>query len=94
MNTKTKASRRAVLTVGLRALGTAAAMTAFANSALAGPPHWDKASCYIHVHDGCYNNQTSPCSDAEYQGFLADCNKTYPQVVRPTNKRLKKFKIQ
>lgn len=42
--------------------------------------HWDRPSCYIEVHDGCYVDTTSPCSDADYKDFLANCDATYPSL--------------
>ncbi|MDH3639933.1 MAG: hypothetical protein OES09_15940 [Gammaproteobacteria bacterium] len=50
------------------------AMTAVAE------PHWGLPSCYIHVHDGCYNNTDSPCTDDEYNDFLDGCDVAYPQA--------------
>jgi hypothetical protein len=40
--------------------------------------HWDRPSCYIDVHSGCYVNQKHPCSEAEYKDFLRMCDDTYP----------------
>ena len=77
---------------GLRALGAIATL-AIAAPAMAAGPHWDRPSCYVHVHDGCYNNTNSPCSDDEYQGFLDNCDQTYPnKPIRPLGVA-KKFKI-
>jgi len=77
---------------GLRALGALATL-AVAAPALAGPPHWDKASCYVHVHDGCYNNQSQPCTNEEYQDFLDGCDATYPnRPGRPVG-IIKNFKM-
>jgi hypothetical protein len=30
------------------------------------------------VHEGCYVNQKTPCTDEEYQDFLRMCDDTYP----------------
>ena len=70
----------------LRALGAIATL-AIAAPAMAAGPHWDRPSCYVHVHDGCYNNTNSPCSDDEYQGFLDNCDQTYPN--KPVRRALK-----
>ena len=56
----------------------AAAAIVFATSANA---HFDRPSCYIEVHDACFNNTTSPCTNEDYQGFLDNCDATYPSVV-------------
>ena len=39
--------------------------------------HWDLPSCYIEVHDGCFNSQP-PCSEEDYDGFLDECDDAYP----------------
>ena len=56
----------------------------------AGEPHWDRPSCYIHVHDGCFNNQDQPCTDEEYDEFLDGCDQTYPSSagIRPKTNKL------
>ncbi len=61
-------------------------------TAAAAEPHWDLPSCYIHVHDGCYNNTDSPCTDVEYYNFLDGCDAAYPQaqpVPRPASNQMK-----
>jgi hypothetical protein len=42
--------------------------------------HWDRPSCYIDVHSGCYVNTNSPCSAEEYKDFLRMCDDTYPSI--------------
>lgn len=83
MTTFNIVTRRALSLPGLRALGAFAVLAAVV-PAQAAAPHWDRPSCYVHVHDGCYNNQTQPCTDDEYQEFLDGCDTTYPnRPVRP-----------
>lgn len=68
--------------VNLRALGAFGALSV-AVPAQAAAPHWDLPSCYVHVHDGCYNNQDQPCTNEEYDEFLDGCHSTYPSSSRP-----------
>ena len=49
--------------------------------------HWDRPSCYIDVHSGCYVNQKTPCTNDEYQDFLRMCDETYPVSTPPKPKR-------
>ena len=51
--------------------------------------HWDRPSCYIEVHSGCYVNQTQPCSDQDYKDFLRNCDETYPSLGGNRGKRPK-----
>ena len=44
--------------------------------------HWDRPSCYIDVHSGCFVNTNQPCTDQEYQDFLDNCDATYPASTR------------
>ena len=60
---------------GLLAATTVLAVTSGANA------HWDRPSCYIEVHYGCYVDTDHPCSDEDYQGFLENCDTAYPSVV-------------
>ena len=62
----------------------------FPTAAFAG--HWDLPSCYIDVHNGCFVNQSQPCTDAEYKDFLRMCHDTYPASKGVSTK--KKFKVQ
>lgn len=57
----------------------AISMAVLAPSAtFAAAPHTDLPTCYIHVHDGCFNT-TPQCSDDDYQGFLENCDTAYPK---------------
>jgi hypothetical protein len=60
-----------------------AAATVFTGSAVQAA-HWDRPSCYIDVHDGCFNTQP-PCSKEDYNLLLDNCDTTYPSgnVVKP-----------
>ena len=49
--------------------------------------HWDRPSCYIDVHSGCFVNQKNPCTDEEYKDFLRMCDDTYPAATPPKPKR-------
>ena len=51
-----------------------------AASAQAAGDHWDLPSCYISVHDGCFN-QGSKCSREDYKEFLKDCDDQYSKAV-------------
>lgn len=59
------------------ALAAATAIALFTTSTYA--EHWDRPSCYIDVHDGCYNNTSNPCTKEEYEGLLDNCDTTYPK---------------
>ena len=48
-----------------------------ATSAYAG--HWDRPSCYIDVHNGCFN-VPPPCSSQDYNDLLDNCDATYPSA--------------
>jgi hypothetical protein len=63
--------------IGIKLMAAAAAIlvTTAANA------HWDKPSCYIEVHDGCFNTQP-PCSDEDYNDFLDNCDAAYPDEAR------------
>jgi hypothetical protein len=41
--------------------------------------HWDRPSCYIDVHNACFNTQP-PCSNEDYNDFLDNCDATYPNA--------------
>ncbi|MCA3575341.1 MAG: hypothetical protein IOC86_15595 [Aestuariivirga sp.] len=49
--------------------------------------HWDRPSCYIDVHSGCFVNQKTPCTNEEYKDFLRMCDDTYPAATPPKPKR-------
>jgi hypothetical protein len=61
------------LVVPMVLLGTAAAHAA-------AEPHTNLPTCYIHVHDGCFNNQTEPCTTEEYNNYLDGCDAAYPSA--------------
>lgn len=44
--------------------------------------HWDRPSCYIDVHSGCFLTGGTPCSQEEYEEFLDMCDVAYPASVR------------
>jgi hypothetical protein len=46
----------------------------------AGDNHWDLPSCYIDVHNGCFNKGTK-CSREDYDGFLQECDDNYSKAV-------------
>ena len=46
--------------------------------------HWDRPSCYIDVHEGCFNSGRTPCTQKEYEEWLDSCDEAYPFVVRTT----------
>lgn len=55
------------------------AATLVATSAFAAADHWDRPSCYISMHNGCFNDSTTrPCTDAEYRDLLENCDTAYP----------------
>jgi hypothetical protein len=84
MTTSILASRRTAALSGLRSLA-AVAVLAIVLPGQAAAAHWDRPSCYIDVHDGCFNNTNHPCTDEEYQGFLENCDTAYPnKPIRPT----------
>ena len=60
-------------------LATAATLAIFTTAASAA--HWDRPSCYIDVHDGCFNTGGTPCSQEEYEEFLDMCDVAYPKAV-------------
>lgn len=61
----------------LTAIAAVVAVTSGANA------HWDRPSCYIEVHNGCYVDTNTPCSDEDYKDLLEDCDWTYPSASRP-----------
>ena len=61
------------------ALGALVALALFTTSTYA--DHWDRPSCYIDVHDGCFNTGGTPCSQEEYEEFLDMCDVAYPKAV-------------
>jgi hypothetical protein len=50
------------------------------SAASAAAPHSNLPTCYIHVHDGCFNNQSEPCTDEEYDNYLDGCDAAYPSA--------------
>lgn len=56
-----------------------AAIAIFTTTASAA--HWDRPSCYIDVHDGCFNTGGTPCSQEEYEEFLDMCDVAYPAIL-------------
>jgi hypothetical protein len=67
-----------------RIVATIALFGTIASTAFAGPPHTNLPTCYAHVNSGCFVDQTTPCTDEEYQGFLDNCHETYPSGSRPS----------
>ena len=65
---------------GLRML-TYAVPFLFLGSTTAYSDHWDLPSCYIDVHDGCFNDTRTPCSREDYEGFLDDCDDQYSKAI-------------
>lgn len=49
------------------------------------PAHWDKPSCYIHVHSQCYGNGQNNCDAEGYKWGLKECDGHYPSaaIARP-----------
>lgn len=67
--TRTTLSRFLLIAATVMTAGTALAQ------------HTDRPTCYIAVHDGCFNNTDSPCSDEDYQDFLDNCDVAYPKAA-------------
>lgn len=67
--TRTTLSRFLLIAATVMTAGTALAQ------------HSDRPTCYISVHDGCFNNTEHPCSDQEYQDFLDNCDVAYPKAA-------------
>jgi hypothetical protein len=60
----------------------AAAGAMLSGPALADNDHWDIFSCYAQVHDGCFNDSNSDCSEDVYNEFLDMCDTAYDRSGR------------
>lgn len=67
----------------------AVALLICGGNALAHPGFNSLMGCFAYVHDGCYLNTDSPCSEEDYNVLLDGCYGHFPTQnakPRPTNK--------
>ncbi|MEN0000350.1 MAG: hypothetical protein AAF940_05645 [Pseudomonadota bacterium] len=60
----------------IAAMGGFALALGFAG--VANASHNSRFTCYVHVHETCFNSSKPNCSQEEYEWGLDECDNTYP----------------